>query len=462
MINRFLFLMILVSSAFACKTIKPPAPSNMNESSAVKNIPVILSRVDVPIAIKMTPFIEMANNEIPKKHSGSEKPCEGLRYEYNVILGEFDLDGKGSNSVSMDMEFSYSAKGAYCAYCFGESCSVPTIGFDVGNKDKMKRAKLSIESKIDLLPNYHLKTKSEIKEIVPFDPIKKIFGYDITNLLLKKAKPYLGEATKTVDEEINKIDLKKYIQPTYDDLQKDIFIDGVGYLALFPKEISLSKLTFNKDELNVSLGLKAAPTIKSTPFNVVPEKLPNLTTYKKSEGFELYADLKIDYDTLSKQVLSCLKKEVFEVGRNKIMVSSLKMFSAAEKLGVQVDFLGSKSGTIYLLAKPIFDSEKQQMRVDDLEYDISTKNLLLKSAKWLLNETIRTKMQEAMTYDLTKDLADAKKAVNKSLNSEVSKGVVLKGGLDNLQVVEFQTQPKELFVRIRMDGNISVLLNDIQ
>jgi len=311
------------------------------------------------------------------------------------------------------------------------------------------------------MPNYHLKTNTEIKEIVPIDPIKKVFGYDITNLLLKQAKPYLREATKIVDQEINKIDLKEYIQPAYDELQKDIFIDGVGYLALFPKEISVSKLTFNKDKLNVSLGLKAAPTLKSTPFNVTPEKLPNLTKYKKSEGFELYTDLKIDYDTLSKQIMYYLKKEVFEVGRNKIMVNNLKLFSAGEKLGVQVDFIGTKSGTIYLLAKPVFDAKNQQMRVDDLEYDLSTKNLLLKSAKWLLNETIRKKMQDAMTYDLKKDLDDAKRAVNKSLNSEISKGIVLKGGLEDIQVVEFQTQPKELFARIRMDGDISVLLKDI-
>jgi len=325
----------------------------------------------------------------------------------------------------------------------------------------MKRATLAIESRIDLMPNYHLKTNTEIKEIVPIDPIKKVFGYDITNLLLKQVKPYLGEATKIVDQEINKIDLKEYIQPAYDELQKDILIDGVGYLALFPKEISVSKLTFNKDKLNVSLGLKAAPTLKSTPFNVTPEKLPNLTKYKKSEGFELYTDLKIDYDTLSKQIMYYLKKEVFEVGRNKIMVNNLKLFSAGEKLGVQVDFIGTKSGTIYLLAKPVFDANNQQMRVEDLEYDLSTKNLLLKSAKWLLNETIRKKMQDAMTYDLKKDLDDAKRAVNKSLNSEISKGVVLKGGLEDIQVVEFQTQPKELFARIRMDGDISVLLKDI-
>jgi hypothetical protein len=70
-------------------------------------------------------------------------------------------------------------------------------------------------------------------------------------------------------------------------------------------------------------------------------------------------------------------------------------------------------------------------------------------------------MQDAMTYDLKKDLDDAKRAVNKSLNSEISKGVVLKGGLEDIQVVELQTQPKELFARIRMDGDISVLLKDI-
>jgi hypothetical protein len=151
-----------------------------------------------------------------------------------------------------------------------------------------------------------------------------------------------------------------------------------------------------------------------------------------------------------------VKGQKFEAGKNFIFVDELKLFAAQERLGVEVKFSGSKKGIIFLTGKPVFDSEKNVVHVEDLQFDLSTKNILLKSAKWLLNETIRKKMQDAMIMDLTPQINDAKKAMNASWNQQMSNGIALKGNLNTLKVTDIQILQKELFVRAQLKGKMSV------
>ena len=356
----------------------------------------------------------------------------------------------------MKFDLKYAAKGDYCALCMGSSCSVPTVGFDLGYSGGMKRASIDIESQIEVQNNYRLKTKTEISQIKPIDPIKVMFGYDVTNLLLKQAQPYIKDASKMVDVEISKIDLKKYIEPYYKELQKDIYIDGVGYLALFPKELSISTLTFNKNLMEFSLGIKAAPAIKSTAWNQSVKPLPNLSEYKSNDGFIVYTDLKLDFDSLSKQIMGFLKDQVFEAGSNKIKVTKLRLYPENERMGVEVAFEGSKKGLIYLNGLPVYDSANQEVRVNDLQYDLKTKNVLLKSAKWLLNETIRKKMQESMVVSIAPEIKEAKKSMNEALNQKLDGGVKLNGKVNDIQIRELQVRPDELFIRVRLSGKMGV------
>ena len=452
----YLLSLLIFWGMTSCGSIKPEAPTNMNKTVELKPIPVAVSSLNIPIKIDMRPFAKLADSMTDKVFSGSDNPCEGLRYQYKLERGEFKLDGKGKNKIGLKFDLKYAAKGDYCALCMGSSCSVPTVGFDLGYSGGMKRAQIDIESQIEVQNNYRLKTKTEISQIKPIDPIKVMFGYDVTNLLLKQAQPYIKDASKMVDVEISKIDLKKYIEPYYKQLQKDIYIDGVGYLALFPKELSLSSLTFNKNLMEFSLGVKAAPAIKSTAWNQPIKPLPNLSEYKPNDGFTVYTDLKFDYDTLSKQIMVYLKDQVFEAGSNKIKVNHLKLFPQNERLGVEVSLEGTKKGTIYLNGIPVYDSIKQEVLVKDLQYDLKTKNVLLKSAKWLLNETIRKKMQESMVVNIAPEIKEAKKSMNEALNQKFSAGVKLNGSVNDIQIRELQSRPEELFIRIKLTGKMGV------
>jgi hypothetical protein len=151
-----------------------------------------------------------------------------------------------------------------------------------------------------------------------------------------------------------------------------------------------------------------------------------------------------------------LKDQVFEAGSNKIKVNHLRLYPENERMGVEVSFEGTKKGTIYLNGLPVYDSAKQEVRVNDLQYDLKTKNVLLKSAKWLLNETIRKKMQESMVVSVAPEIKDAKKSMNEALNQKLDGGVKLNGKVNDIQIKELQVRPEELFIRVRLSGKMGV------
>ncbi|MFM7764824.1 MAG: DUF4403 family protein, partial [Sphingomonadales bacterium] len=199
--------------------------------------------------------------------------------------------------------------------------------------------------------------------------------------------------------------------------------------------------------------------IAPNPTSALPADLPNLSPYKKSSGFEVYTDLYLNYDTLSAQVYSTIKDQIFEMGSKKIKVTYIKLFPAKEKLGVEVGFTGSNKGVFYLLSVPEFNAKTSKLSLKQVEYDISTKNVLIKSAKWLLDETIRKKLEEQMVFDVSDLVKLTRESINASLNQKMDYGVRLQGSLQDLDIKDYVIQPEALLLRSLTKGNLQVFVN---
>ena len=100
----------------------------------------------------------------------------------------------------------------------------------------------------------------------------------------------------------------------------------------------------------------------------------------------------------------------------------------------------------------------QHIRVDDLQFDLKTKNILLKSAKWLLSDKICKEMQKAMNMDMKPQILEAKKMMNDALNTRYEQGVTLKGKVKDLNITDYQMRAEELWVRAFVSGTLKVVL----
>lgn len=452
-----IFRPLLLGLVSACGSIQPEAPSTTNQVIAIKPLPAIASTINIPIKVELKPFIKLADLSFDKEFKGADKPCSGLRYQYTVKREPIQLSGKGK-TVFLGLDLAYGFSGEYCAACVFDNCITPPIPFSCGwGNETLRRAKIKLKSDIELTSNYRIKSTTNFTEFTPIDPCRVTFAnININDVLMGQLKPELSNFAKMIDTEIGKQDLKPYILPIWKAFQEDIQIPATGYLRFQPQSLSVSEINMNGSILNFSIGLTALPTIQSSPWNKPTTNLPNLSPYKKGQGFEVFTDLKMNYDSLSKQLYDIMKSESFSLGKDKINITSLRLFPAGEKLGVAVGFTGSKKGTFYLLGTPAFDNTKAQLTLKNVEYDIATKNVLIKTAKWMMDETIRKKLEEQMVFDLSDLINLTKKSIEESLNQTMDGGIKLQGKLKTLEIAGWSLQQDAIWIRAKTQGDLNV------
>jgi len=444
----------------SCGTIQPEVPASANQVVAVKPMPTVNSTINIPIRVELKPFIKLADQSFDKEFKGADNPCSGLRYQYKLKREPIQLTGKGK-TVFLGLDVAYGFSGEYCAACVFDNCINPPIPFSCGWGDEsLRRAKIKLKSDVELTSNYRIKSTTSFTEFTPIDPCRVTFAQiNINDVLISQIRPELGNLAKMIDAEIGKQDLKPYILPVWKALQEDIKIPATGYLRFQPQSLSVSEINMNGSILNFNVGLTATPTIQSSPWNKPTTALPALTPYKKGSGFEVYTDLKMNYDSLSQQLFEIMKTEQFAMGKEKINITSLKLFPAGEKLGVAVGFTGTKKGTFYLLGNPDFDNTKSSLALKNVEYDIATKNVLIKTAKWMMDETIRKKLEEQMVFDLSDLMNLTKKSIAESLNQTLDGGIKIKGQLKSLSISGWSLQQDALWVRAKTMGDIQVIMD---
>jgi hypothetical protein len=443
----------------ACSSIQPEAPTTANQIVPVKPMPSVASTINIPIRIELKPFIKLADQSFDKEFKGADNPCSGLRYQYKLKREPIQLSGKGK-TVFLGLDVAYGFSGEYCAGCVFDNCINPPIPFSCGwGEETLRRAKIKLKSDVELTSNYRIKSSTSFTEFTPIDPCRVTFAQiNINDVLMGQIRPELGNLAKMIDTEIGKQDLKPYILPVWKALQEDIQIPSTGYLRFQPQSLSVSEINMNGSVLNFNVGLTAIPTIQSTPWNKPSSGLPTLSPYKKGSGFEVYTDLKMNYDSLSKQLFDIMKTESYALGKEKINITSLRLFPAGEKLGVAVGFAGTKKGMFYLLGNPAFDNSKASLALKNVEYDIATKNVLIKTAKWMMDETIRKKLEEQMVFDLSDLMNLTKKSIAESLNQTMDGGVKIKGTLKSLEINGWSLQQDALWVRAKTLGDIQVIM----
>jgi hypothetical protein len=443
----------------ACGSIQPEAPTTANQIVPVKPMPSVASTINIPIRIELKPFIKLADQSFDKEFKGADNPCSGLRYQYKLKREPIQLSGKGK-TVFLGLDVAYGFSGEYCAGCVFDNCINPPIPFSCGwGEETLRRAKIKLKSDVELTSNYRIKSSTSFTEFTPIDPCRVTFAQiNINDVLMGQIRPELGNLAKIIDTEIGKQDLKPYILPVWKALQEDIQIPSTGYLRFQPQSLSVSEINMNGSVLNFNVGLTAIPTIQSTPWNKPSSGLPTLSPYKKGSGFEVYTDLKMNYDSLSKQLFDIMKTESYALGKEKINITSLRLFPAGEKLGVAVGFAGTKKGMFYLLGNPAFDNSKASLALKNVEYDIATKNVLIKTAKWIMDETIRKKLEEQMVFDLSDLMNLTKKSIAESLNQTMDGGIKIKGTLKSLEISGWSLQQDALWVRAKTLGDIQVIM----
>ncbi|HZI52267.1 MAG TPA: DUF4403 family protein [Chitinophagaceae bacterium] len=454
---------ILISSC--SNKIIPDKPFLSGTSFKMDSLPE--SEINIPIQVNMKPLYQLAEKNVAAVFTSPNWPDDwitidcGNRYKYQFRRGPLQFTAAGS-AMTLGFTGFYKIIGS-TRICVGGTVVSPwtppcRCGFDEGER----RVNVGFVNTLQVLNNYKINLNITRQDPVPVDKCTVcFFGADITNQVLKGLKDELDLAKKAIQDSFGVVDIKPQVQQLWNRLNTSYNLYGLGWLKINPQKIRLTRLFAQNDSLHIFLGLTAKPVISFEKSTDLMTLLPDIDNSISKPGFNIFLDAVLNYDSLSNILNTQLKGKEFDLSNGKskkiIVVQDCRLYGTGnEKLIIKMSFSGSNSGIAYFTGKPFYDADKKMIEVRDIDFDVKTKNLLLKSADWLFNKRITNEITRVSKFELAAYIDTAKNMIDRQLNTELIRGVKSTGTIKDLKIAGFYPMTEYFIIRSNASGDLMI------
>ena len=367
---------ILILQLFSScnKKIFPDKPIRSRDYFQLDSIPE--SEISVPIQINLKPFYNLAEKNVDSVFTSVNWPEDWVtidcanRYKYYFRRSPLTIYAAG-RSVNMGFTGFYKIIVSTRA-CVGNVVVSPwTTPCRCGFYEGERRVKVNFTNSVIVHRDYKVRLSITRQEPEPLDKCTVcFFGTDITNLVMKGLKDELDLAKKTIEDSFAVVDLKSQVQEIWNKLNSSFNLNGLGWFQVNPQKIRLNNYFFKNDSLNLLLGMTAKPVIhfeKPSDLKIVVPELESSTT---NQGFNIFLDAVLNYDSLSKILNKQLKGQQFEFDKGTIkktvIINDCQIYgSNKENLIIKIVFSGTNSGIAYFTGMPTYNEKE---RVIEIKY----------------------------------------------------------------------------------------------
>ena len=322
------------------------------------------------------------------------------------------------------------------------------------------------------LTNWKLTTQSKIEDFAWSDsPSILVAGKNvpITYIINPTLRIFKDKIAKKIDDAIAKTcDFKPHVLKVIEKLSVP-FITSEQYQTWFkmvPIELYVTEAKLSKSKITMDMGLKCAmqtmvgqqpkngfdaSKIVLKPVSTIPDKTTASVVAVST------------YESASNIVTKNFQGQEFGSGSRKIVVQKVALWHKDGKIVIALDVLGSIDGTLYLVGIPNYNSITKEIYFDQLEYVLNTKSILLKSANWLMQETILSKIQENCRYSIKGNLEEGKQNLKPYLtNYSPMKGVFVNGTLNDFEFEKVELTDKAIIAFITTSGKLKIKVDGME
>lgn len=463
-------IIIFFASCLGSKKIISERPSLGQTNFNLDSLPV--SEINIPIQISLHSVYAMAEKNVdtlftsPGYPDGWVQDGCGSRYKYIFRRSPLQMKAVGT---SMNLGFTgyYKIMGSTRVCVAGTAISPWTPPCRCGFDEPERRVNVSFANSMSIQPDYKVKLAVKRNEPQPLDKCEVCFwGQDITKQVMNGLKTELDAAKAALDKNYGTVDLKPRFQQVWNELNKVYGIYGMGWLQINPQRLRINNLFAKGDSLYVYLGLSAKPVISFEKPREMLTLVPNISDFSQRQGFSVFMDAVLNYDSLSRIMNQQLVNKEFDLNKGpvkkKFIIKDCKLMGEGnERLIIKVNFSGTNDGTFYLTGKPVYDKNTRILEVRDIDFDIKSKNALLKTAEWLFSRRIINEISKYTKYDLTSFIDTAKAGINQQLNHEWIKGIRSYGEIDDISLTAIYPFTQHLVIRSNCTGTLSVRVESV-
>ncbi|MBN1130712.1 MAG: DUF4403 family protein [Chitinispirillaceae bacterium] len=244
-----------------------------------------------------------------------------------------------------------------------------------------------------------------------------------------------------IDKEINSVlNVKNLLTPLWTRMQDPILLSDHPrvWLRLTPQAVYMTQLQGVEGTIVSSAGIRSiAETFFSLPR--VDKKQDSLPEFiipgKVDSSFILNLYSEMDYDAAGAMLQTFLAGRSFTSGRREVIIENVAITGMDGYAVIGLDLVGSYRGKVYVFGKPLYDSATATVSIENLDFDLSTRSVVHKTADWLLHGIIISKVKPYLRFPLREKLLESQLMVQKMLcHSELTRNVFITGSIDSLNV----------------------------
>ena len=332
-------------------------------------------------------------------------------------------------------------------------------------------ANIVLHSRINL-SNWKLKSETKIEDILWNEsPSMVVLGkkMPITYLINPMLKLFRSKIEKTINEKMNEtLDFKPHVLDALDQISKPTLTDETyqTWFRLTPLELYTKDAVLANQTIDIEMGLKC--TMETLIGQEPKQKFAKndlLLKPIKSIPNKILANIVVvsTYGEAAKIIQKNFVGQTFGEGNNKVTVNQVDLWHNGGKVVIALNVTGKVNGNIYLKGIPKYRKEDTTIYFDEMDFVLDTKNILHKSAAWLLSGKILKMIKEKSQYSIAPNINEGKTTLLKYLNNySPLKGVFVNGQLANLAFDNIQINEQGFIAFLNAEGQLKIAVDGLE
>lgn len=470
----FVCLILIVLFTSNCNTthLKPPKPIGI----AYVEQPKPLSTLSIPISMNMVDISNKLNLQLGDQlYSDPSFDDNGIdNIMYTITKREAIVIRAIGNSIEATVPLKINA-----TYRFRRTILGKTI-----NKEQSINLNLTAIAKTipSINPNWELSTKTNTTIRWDDLPVFEFAGQrlDLPQLFAQAISSQTQQLSNLIDTEIPKqVKLREEISKIWPKLTQPYLIDEPtnSWFIIRPSEFYYTPFTSVAGNLNFSIGISSLLEllVGTKPEPEVFKKLPRMLLKNRLDNsVKISLNAQVSFETMNSLLQEQLKSPQFRSFQSNdyafdILEASIYPNGNTVSLGIKLKGwakYGKRKrkieGLLYIDGMPYYDAQTQSLQIKQLAFNIKTKDLLVKSASWIINVTpLMTKLEKSLVFSVSKEMELAKAKSSELLNKQYGDLITIQGVINQIIPQPAIITPTHLRMDILAEGNLKVLIGKL-
>ena len=287
----------------------------------------------------------------------------------------------------------------------------------------------------------------------------------IADIVISRSKTKLSQI---IDNQIKQsLDIKKYVSDAWVKIQEPVLVmpEYKVWSKITPTSISMTPFyTMNNDWKSIfSISCLTDINIGDKPIFRKNSNVANIVINSQTkDDFAINMLVDVPYTEADSIVKKTMLGQTFGSDGKSVKIEDISLYGQGDNIVINTKMSGSFNGSIFLKGKPYYNILTRNIEMKDLDFEMSTKNFLFKTANWLFHKGLVERLKNSLKIPVGEKIDNAKNEIQQKItNYKLSQGVSIQGVIDSISISEIQIAKNSIRPILMTTGKLNLLVKEL-